>query len=168
MEKSKIKKLHIGCGRVKMKGFINIDKAKEVKPDKVVDIEKGIPFPDNSFEHIYSSHVLEHIRPQYWDFVLKEMARVAKNGCILELHLPFDNIYQRSHANHYRTFNWDSFYCHEEHSGVNYYSDLVLKNLQKRPNIFIRLWYNLFPFLKQDVYFKFKIIKKYKNKGKDL
>ena len=152
-------KLHIGCGRIKLDGFINIDIAKEVEPDIVVDIEKGLPFEENSFNYIYSCNALEEIRPQYWDFVLREIGRVAKNGCILELNLPFDNLYQRGRANHYRTFNWDSFFVFAEGQQCDYSAPLILKNLKKRPNVFIRLWFNLFPFLKKHVHFKFKIIK---------
>ena len=157
----KRKKLHIGCGRIKLDGFVNIDISEKVQPDKVVNIEKGLPFEDNSFEYIYSCNVLEEIRPQYWDFVLREIGRVAKNGCILELNLPFDNLYQRGRANHYRTFNWDSFFVFAEGQQCDYSAPLILRNLKKKPNLFIKLWFNLFPFLKKHVHFKFKIIKNY-------
>ncbi len=153
-------KLHIGCGRIKLEGFINIDCAKEVKPDMIVDIEQGLPFPDNSFEHIYSCNSLEEIRPQHWDFVLREINRVAKDGCILELVLNFDNMYQKTRANHYRTFSWDSFFVFEEGQQTLYSAPIILRNLMKRPNVFVRLWFNLFPFFKGSVYFKFEVIKK--------
>ena len=45
-KKLKYLKLQIGCGRNKMNGFVNIDKAEEVNPDIVVNIENGFPFPD--------------------------------------------------------------------------------------------------------------------------
>lgn len=173
-EESEIRKkikINIGCGRHKIKGYINLDIAKEVNPDILVDIEKkGLPFPDNSIDEIYSSHCLEHIRPQYWLFVLQEIARVAKHKCLLILDLPFDNMVQRSHADHYRTFSWDSFHDHEEDSEVLYYSNLILRNLHKRPNIFYRLWYNLFPFLKKHILFEFEIIKNFTGReiGKDI
>jgi len=158
-------KINIGCGRYKIKGYINLDIAKEVNPDILVDIEKkGLPFPDNSVDEIYSSHCLEHIRPQYWSFVLDEIARVAKHKCLLILDLPFDNMVQRSHADHYRTFSWDSFHDHEENSEVLYYSNFILRNLQKRPNILYRLFYTLFPFLKVNVHLEFEIIKNFSSR----
>ena len=49
-DKPKHSKLQIGCGWNKIKGFVNIDKASQVKPDVVVNIEKGLPFPDDCFE----------------------------------------------------------------------------------------------------------------------
>ena len=157
--KPKITKLNIGCGRKKLDGFVNIDISKEVNPDVIVNIEEGLPFENNSFEYIYSKNALEEIRPQYWDFVLREICRVSKNGCILELDLNFDNLYQRTRANHYRTFSWDSFFCFEEGQKTLYSAPLILRNLKKRPNVFVRLFYSLFPFLKVSVHFKFKVIK---------
>ncbi len=158
-KKLRYPKLQIGCGWDKMNGFVNIDKSKEVNPDVVVDIENGFPFPDNSFEYIYSGHCLEHIRPQYWKFVLNEIARIAKDGCILELKLPFDNLGQRTNADHYRTFAWHSFDQFLEKSNRDYYSDLTLIKLTKDPNKLVKLFFYLFPFLKYEVYFKFKVTK---------
>jgi ubiquinone/menaquinone biosynthesis C-methylase UbiE len=158
--KPKYQKLNIGCGYNKKKGFINIDKAKHVNPDKVVDIEKGLPFPEKAFEYIYSEHCLEHIEPQNWRFVLNEICRIAKNNCILELKLPFDNLGQRTNADHFRTFSWHSFDQFSEESKRGYYSNLKLKRLHKCPNKLVKLFYYLFPFLKYEVHLKFKVVKK--------
>lgn len=158
--KIKYPKLNIGCGWNKKEGFVNIDKAPEVKPDMVVNIEQGLPFPDNSFEYVYSSHCIEHVRPQYWSFVLNEIARVSKDGCILELKLCFDNIATRTNCNHYRTFGFMSFDPLIKGSKRDYYSNLNLIKLYKKTNPFIKLFYYFFPFLKQKIYFKFKIVKK--------
>ncbi len=152
--------LNIGCGFEKKEGFINIDKAKEVSPDKIVDIEKGLPFEDNYFDYIYSNHCLEHIRPDKWKFVLNEISRVAKNGCILELFLPFDSIGQRTNADHYRTFSWGSFDQFLKGSERNYYSDLRMIKLTENPSIFKKFFFYLFPFFKYEVYFKFRILKR--------
>lgn len=152
-------RLNIGCGYTKIKDFINIDKAKEVKPDQVVDIEKGLPFKDNSFDYIYSEHCLEHVRPGKWSFVLNEIARVAKNGCVLELKLPFDNIATRTNIDHYRTFSWSSFDQFEIGNLRNYYSRLKLKRVLKKP-FFIKRWiYYVFPILLSEVHLKYRIIK---------
>ena len=123
-------KLNIGCGNEKMQGFINIDISEKVKPDIVVDIEKGLPFKDNYFEYIYSKNSLEEIRPQQWDFVLREIGRVANNHCILKLDLPFDNLYQRTRINHYRVFSWDSFFVCEEGQEHTYTTPIILRNLK--------------------------------------
>lgn len=159
LQNPKYAQLHIGCGWDKKEGFVNIDKSRSVRPDVVVDIEQGLPFVDNSFEVIYSEHCLEHVRPEYWSFVLNEIARVAKEGCVLELKLPFDNIGQRTNCDHYRTFSWHSFDQLKKEGKREYYSDLMLVNLQKTPSKLTKLFFYLFPFLKYEVHFKFKITK---------
>jgi len=159
MTELKYNKLNIGCGWDKKEGFMNIDKSPEVNPDIIVNIEKGLPFPDNSFNTIYSCHCLEHVRPQYWSFVLNEIARVSKNGCILELKLPFDNPACRTNCDHYRTFSFMSFNPLITGSGRDYYSNLNLIKLSKEINPFVKLFYYLFPFMKKEIYFKFKIVK---------
>lgn len=154
-------KLNIGCGWDKKKGFINIDKAKEVKPDIVCDIEDGLPFKDNTAEYIYSAHCLEHVRPERWRYVWEEIGRVAKDGCILELKLPFDNPSKRCHIDHYRTFWWDSFEQYYTKEKLRaYYSNFKLEPLHKEPNKITKLFYLLFPWLKGTIYFKFRIHKK--------
>jgi len=164
----KSKKLHIGCGYNKKVGWFNIDTAKEVNPDMVVDIEQGLPFPDNSFEEIYSEHCLEHVRPEHWRFVLAEIARVAKHDCILELDLPFDNISTRTHPDHYRTFTFSSWDQYTDQDNLrSYYSSLRLHRLEAKPNKIIRIICALFPIVKNSIHFKFSVIKQNNTNRKD-
>jgi ubiquinone/menaquinone biosynthesis C-methylase UbiE len=154
-------KLNLGAGRTKMEGFINCDKAPEVNPDMIVDMEERLPFDDNSVDYIYSAHCLEHINPVKFRFVLSEIARVACDGCILELRLPFDNMGCRVNFDHYRTFNWSSFdqLCEEVDDKRLYYSSLRLQKIGKQPPKIVRWFYYLFPFLINEVHLKYKIIK---------
>ena len=46
-------KLNIGCGKNKLKGFINLDISPNVAPDIVRDIERGLPFGDNTFVSLF-------------------------------------------------------------------------------------------------------------------
>jgi len=75
-------KLNLGCGRKKIKGYLNCDISKEVSPDKVVDLERKLPFKDNSVDEIVANHVLTHIK----NFVplMHEIHRICKNGAILK------------------------------------------------------------------------------------
>lgn len=42
------------------------------------DVTNGLPFPDDSFDMVWSKDFLEHIAPEKVDFVLHEMRRVAR------------------------------------------------------------------------------------------
>jgi len=80
-------KLNLGCGRDKRKGYINCDLNKSVNPDKIVDLEKKLPFKDNSVEEIIASHVLEHINN--FTRLMHEFNRICKNGAIIKINVPF-------------------------------------------------------------------------------
>jgi len=80
-------KLNLGCGKKHLKGYINVDKSKEVNPDKIVDLEKPLLFEDNSIDEVVGNHILEHIK----NFIplIHELHRVCKNGAILKFTVPF-------------------------------------------------------------------------------
>lgn len=80
-------KLDIGCGTRKREGFVWVDVLPLPGVDGVCDLEQPRPFPDDSADEIYCSHVLEHIRnlPQ----LMKEFWRIAKNGARIEIIVPY-------------------------------------------------------------------------------
>ena len=84
----KMRKLNLGCGEDYRGGFVNVDMRKDVKADKVVDFEKGLPFKDNTFDYVYSRHVIEHLHPEKLKFVIDEIHRICKDGAIVEFHAP--------------------------------------------------------------------------------
>jgi len=81
--------LDVGCG-ARPKGSINVDllKPSESYGEVILKIESTrnyiradacyLPFRDNVFEIVYSSHVLEHLENERRDSALKEMLRVSK------------------------------------------------------------------------------------------
>ena len=82
-------KLNLGCGHNKKEGFINIDKMEENEPDLLFDLEckKPFPFPDNSIDYVYGSHVIEHIRDIFCLF--RELYRICKPGAQLMFITPY-------------------------------------------------------------------------------
>ena len=82
-------KLNIGSGTQKFEeeGWINIDIYQYPEVDIVRDVEKGLPFDDESVEKIYTSHFLEHVKDL--NFVMEECHRVLKKGGVMHIIVPF-------------------------------------------------------------------------------
>jgi ubiquinone/menaquinone biosynthesis C-methylase UbiE len=66
--------LNVGCGAQGF-GEIRVDKYRNAA-NIITDIEKGMPFRENTFEIVYSRFLFEHMRNP--SFVLSEMVRVLK------------------------------------------------------------------------------------------
>lgn len=72
-------KLNLGCGLNKIKGYINIDCEKSVKPDMLVDFGTAkLPFKENSVDEIIMFHTIEHIRKPYHKHIFAEARRVLR------------------------------------------------------------------------------------------
>jgi ubiquinone/menaquinone biosynthesis C-methylase UbiE len=100
MSDENLRYLHVGCGNVILpKPFENLD----VRPaDGVMYISPAypLPFDSNTFDLVYSSHVLEHFKRNETQNVLNEWVRVLKPSGIIRLSVPsIENlmkIYQKS------------------------------------------------------------------------
>ncbi len=73
----KFDKLHLGCGKRKVEGWLNVDL---VNSDFNVDLAIGkLPWKDNVFKSIVSQHVIEHLHLEYELLpLLTELSRVIK------------------------------------------------------------------------------------------
>jgi predicted SAM-dependent methyltransferase len=80
--------LHLGCGTKYLPGFLNIDGNPFHKIDVWLDIRNGLPFRANSVASIYSTHMYEHFYSDELQRLLRECARVLKNGGGLRLIVP--------------------------------------------------------------------------------
>jgi len=80
-------KLHLGCGKRHIDGYINIDLRKTGATDLVCDIQK-LPYPDNSVELIETYHVVEHLPRHDFSKALKEWFRVILPGGVLIVECP--------------------------------------------------------------------------------
>jgi hypothetical protein len=86
-----MKRINLGCGQNKFKGFINVDNNTRVNPDQLVNLNQlPWPYKDNEFSHIFAKDILEHLGDTNEDFIkiIKEMYRVSDNGAIWEVQVP--------------------------------------------------------------------------------
>ena len=81
-------KLNLGCGTDYRQGYINVDKGA-CKCDIQHDIEIApYPFEDNSVDEVLLQHVLEHIDPERFYNMMKEIYRICKNGAKIHVESP--------------------------------------------------------------------------------
>jgi len=87
--KQKPLRLHLGCGRIHLDGYVNIDiKDWAFVCDVVADVTDLHIFEDNSVEHIFTQQLLEHIPP--WDTMrtLKEWNRILSLEGTIQIEVP--------------------------------------------------------------------------------
>lgn len=114
---------NLGCGFTKKKGYINVDKSKEVNPDILADIEI-MPWTwaeSNNAELIEMDNLIEHIERKNFVGVMKECHRVLKKDGILWIRVPemrVDNLMAAlsdpDHFNWYTVETTDYFDCHNK------------------------------------------------------
>lgn len=81
-------KLHLGCGKRKLPGWVGVDSREDVGADVVADVRDLSLWEGDSVNAIYACHVLEHIpRPEALR-TLREWHRVLKPGGILRVSVP--------------------------------------------------------------------------------
>ena len=79
-------RLHVGCGRERLDGWVNLDNQSLPGVDLVTDVTEGLDFAD--VEAVYAEHFLEHLTvDQALDFLL-ECHRVLRDGGLLRLTTP--------------------------------------------------------------------------------
>lgn len=91
------RRLHVGCGRERLDGWVNIDAQGFPGVDVVADVTQGLDFRD--CEAVYAEHFLEHLRVDHALDFLSEAHRVLREGGLIRLSTPnLDWIW----ATHYR------------------------------------------------------------------
>ncbi len=129
------KKLHLGCGFTHLKGYVNLDISRTVKPDILHDLMKiPYPFPDNFFDEIISGNVFGELED--WQVVVKEMYRISKPGALWHIAVPYYHTPSAFNPNHKHFFHGDSFnlFINPKHIakvnptyGYPYYYDIIEK-----------------------------------------
>ena len=85
--------LNIGCGDRTFKEYpkgykcINVDERNLKSVDTVMDV-RNLKFPDNHFDYILASDIIEHFPLSKIDNILKEWTRVLKAAGIIEFRMP--------------------------------------------------------------------------------
>lgn len=81
-------KLEIGPGEHKIPGFYTLNIVKTPITDFVANVQKELPFDDETFDIVYTSHMLEHIVWYKQDEILRNIFRIIKRGGHLDVWVP--------------------------------------------------------------------------------
>jgi SAM-dependent methyltransferase len=85
------KRLHLGCGRTILPGWVNLDRMPGNGVDVVADLDRcaeiPLPFEDGSFGELLASHLFEHLRNPLP--FMQELHRIAKPGAKAVFHTPY-------------------------------------------------------------------------------
>ncbi|MBG9616686.1 class I SAM-dependent methyltransferase [Bacillus cereus] len=108
-------KLHIGCGRTILKGWVNLDIMPLEGVDIIADLNQckttPLPFEENSVDEFFASHVLEHMeRPLD---VMEELHRIAKPNAKMLCEVPYgssdDAFEDPTHSQQFFLHSFDYF-----------------------------------------------------------
>lgn len=85
-DESRDLQLHIGCGGHHLPGWINLD---NYPAPLAVNLDNGLPLPNNSSRYVFLSHLLEHLfYPNQSHQLLAEIQRVLQPGGIVRIVVP--------------------------------------------------------------------------------
>jgi len=84
------KKLHVGCGKHILSGWLNADTYLQDPslPVYRFDASQKFPFADETFAYVFSEHMIEHISHSAGLHMLRECLRVLKPLGVLRLSTP--------------------------------------------------------------------------------
>jgi len=85
---SGLKKLHIGCGENILKDWLNSDYYPLHDSIFYLDATHKFPFADNTFDYVFSEHMIEHVPFSQGNFMLSECYRVLKPNGVIRISTP--------------------------------------------------------------------------------
>ena len=86
-----VRRLHLGCGKHILDGWLNCDlRPRKDVPDVIVQLDASKPFPflDEQFDYTFSEHMIEHMSFDGGAVMLSESYRVLRRGGKIRISTP--------------------------------------------------------------------------------
>ncbi len=110
LRKPDSRKLHVGCGRNILPGWINADISP--RAELIVFLQRRLPIRSGYLDRIYSEHVLEHVPYRSAVYFLKEAYRTLKPGGVIRIAMPDLDDLIDGYQNDWRRFDWVNWPAH--------------------------------------------------------
>src|SRR5207245_635222 len=88
LAKSEAPKLHLGCGDNVLAGWLNTDYLPNSREIMHLDATRPFPFKDETFDYVFSEHMIEHVPHRDGLNMLAECRRVLKSSGKLRISTP--------------------------------------------------------------------------------
>lgn len=113
--------MNLGCGRVPMKGALNVDVVPSIAADLVHDLNlRPWPFADDRFRALHANDLLEHLHDTVG--TMAEIHRICRDGASVHLTVPhFSSVGAFIDPTHRRFFAAGTFDYFTEGHHLNYY-----------------------------------------------
>jgi predicted SAM-dependent methyltransferase len=86
--KNKLQYINLGCGDHFHEDWVNVDFNVTGRGVFAHNLNRGIPFQDDSFDVVYHSHLLEHFSKMNAELFIRECYRVLKENGIIRVVIP--------------------------------------------------------------------------------
>lgn len=119
--------IDIGCGdRKQIPQAIGVDKREGPEVDIVTNLENALPFQDNSTDHLFAVHVLEHVHNLIG--LMNDIHRVLRPSGVLHVLVPhWKDVIAVADPTHVRFFDIPTFqYFCESKPGIKQWKPLML------------------------------------------
>jgi predicted SAM-dependent methyltransferase len=83
-----VRKLHLGSGPIGLPGWFNTDLSPQTDSVVYLDARKPFVIDDETFDYVFSEHMIEHISRSAGLFMLRECWRVLKPGGTIRVATP--------------------------------------------------------------------------------
>jgi len=97
-------KLHLGCGPIRVEGFVNVDIVQSPAVDVVDDVRMLRNFQPGCASGIYACHVLEHFHHDEVPWILRRWREVLQDGGEIRISVPDIDRIVKVYLNNWKHF----------------------------------------------------------------
>ncbi len=99
-------RIHLGCGDVRLDGWVNLDLGLRSEADLHVDLRGGLPLRPRSVSRIYSEHLLEHLSLEDGQRLLGDCFCSLQDNGVMRIAMPDLRRLVDSYLGQWRDQDW--------------------------------------------------------------